>query len=248
MNNLEDFLKVLLKDLSSLPEERMQFTLLCERFSCLEPDEVAKVLDLLYRKGIHDETARRAQSILVSPENLEEILGKERFKRTYLASLDLKLKRVSRLFTNLPPHKSGFYGYDKEEEAKMEFISLGQRRSMAKGFVKDILDRLLSDPDPMVIGNLLNNPRITEREVVKIASKRPNSPVILKLLAEHRKWSRRYNVIKAVVQNPYTPPRISIGLMGFLLTQDLRIIAKDKTLHPQVKSSAEDILDERGLL
>jgi hypothetical protein len=100
------------------------------------------------------------------------------------------------------------HGYDKEEEARMELLTLGERRSRSKSNVKDSIDRLLSDPDPIVITNILNNPRVTEREVLKVASKRPNSPGILKLVATHRVWSKRYAVKKAVASNPYSSPRV----------------------------------------
>lgn len=127
----------------------------------------------------------------------------------------------------------------------MELISLGERRALSKRPVKEVIDRLLSDPDLMVIGNILNNPRTTEKEVLKVASKRPNSPAILKLVAGHRKWSKRYDVMKAIALNPYTPPRVSVALLEGLMTQDLRAIADDKTLHPQVKEAAKDIVKER---
>jgi len=155
------------------------------------------------------------------------------------------LKRVSRFFTDLPPQKKGFSGYDTEEEAKMEMITLGERRAMAKGWVKEKLDRLLSDPDPVVIAHILNNPRITEKEILKIASKRPNSPNIMKLISIHKRWGARYLVRKALVQNPYTPPRISLGLLEFLLFQDLKEVAQNDTLHPQVRLAAKERLDEK---
>ncbi len=224
----------------------MRLGLLARRFSTLDPCEVAAAIDMLYRMGPTNTLAREVQSLFISPENLKEILGGERYRLTYLASLDMGLKKVSRLFTDLPPMKKGFYGYEKEEDLQTENMALGIRRALAKGFVREKLDRLLSDPDPVVISNLLNNPRITEKEVLKIASKRPNSPQILRLVVEHRKWSKRYAVIKAVAQNPYTPPRISVGLLHMLLSQDLKQIASDRTLHMQVKAAAKDILEERA--
>ncbi len=126
----------------------------------------------------------------------------------------------------------------------MESITLGERRSLSKRGVKESIDRLLSDPDPVVIGNILNNPRTTEREAVKIASKRPGSTEILKLLASHAKWSKRYAVRKALALNPYSPPRIVIALLEFLMAQDLRLVATDGSLHEQVRRGAEELLNE----
>ena len=245
VSNLEDILKSILRGLASLPEEKMRLTHLSARLAPLDPAEIAALLDIFFTRAPGGEGTLRLKSILVDPDGLKQALGAEKYGLAYLASLDMGLKRVSRLLTDLPPKKTGIHGYDKEEEAKMEFISLGQRRAMAKGSIKDTLDRLLSDPDTMVIGYLLDNPRITEREVLKVASKRPNSPKILKLLATHRKWSKRYPVVKAVVNNPYTAPRLAVGLLDFMLTTDLKEIFTDKTLHPQLRMGAGELVSDR---
>jgi hypothetical protein len=245
MVKLKHFARKLLKDIRALPEDGMKLKVVGARLKKLTPEDIARVMDILYRSGPDIPGARMFQSLLVDPDELRGIIGKKKFRLTYRAALELGLEKVSRLFTDLPPHREGPFGYDKEEEARMVFLTLGERRAMAKGSVKDILDRLLSDPDTVVIGNLLNNPRITETEVLKIASKRPNSPAILKHLSTHRKWSKRYSVIKAVVRNPYTPTRISMALMEFLLTQDLEKVSTDKTLHTQVIMGAKELLGER---
>jgi hypothetical protein len=245
MDRIKPFAKKLLKDLSSLPEDKMKLKVLGNRVKELEPADIARFIAFVYTPASDVTEARKIQALLVNPEEIRGIIGEEKYRLTYHAAIEMGLEKVCRLFTDLPPHKSGPFGYDKEEEAKMEFISLGHRRALAKGNVKDTLDRLLSDPDTMVIKNLLNNPRITETDVLKIASKRPNSPEILKILSTHRKWSKRYKVIKAIVLNPYAPPRISMGLLEFLLTQELESVAADKTIHPQVRLGARDLLEER---
>lgn len=245
MNELEAYLAKLLSDMRALPESNMCFALLGRRLKGLTSDEAAIFFETLYKRAPSDGTARRLCSMLVNHEALRASLGETAWKRIYMASIELGLTRVSRLFTDLPAHKKAVSGYAFEEEAPMEFITLGQRRAMAKSGDKDTLDRLLSDPDPLVINNVLNNPRITEKEVLKIASKRPNSARILKLLAGHGRWGKRHGVIKAIAMNPYTPPRISIGLLELLLMQDMRGIATDSALHPQVRASARELLEER---
>lgn len=246
MEGLEAILDGILRDIATLPERAMQMSLLRQRLGALEPEDIARILSTVYTKNPALPTVKRLKGILVDPAGLREVLGAKKCKLIYLAALEMGFKKVGRLFTDLPPYREGVSGYDKEEEAKMELLSLGLRRTLSKSNVKDTLDRLLSDPDPLVISNILNNQRITEREVLKIASKRPNSPQILRLLATHRKWSKNYPVVRAVVLNPYTPPRISMGLLELMLSQDLRLIADDKTLHPQVRLSAKEILEERG--
>ena len=246
MEKIETLLDRLLREVVTLPERRMQLRLFGARLKGLEPAEIVRLLDLLYRRGRDNPGAVRLKSMLVDTEAFKEMVGAERYRLVRLAAMESGCDKIARLLVDTPPHRSGTRGYDKEEEAKMEFISLGRRRALARTNAKDTIDRLLSDPDPVVISNLLDNPRITETEVVKIASKRPNSPKIIRLVATHRRWSRRYRVMKAIIMNPYTPPGISIGLMEFLLVQDLRLVAADRTLHPRVRMGAGALLKEKG--
>lgn len=244
MENLRESVIKFLNDLVALPEEKMRIELLGRRLKGLPPPEAAQFLHILYSMP-DDDSVRKAKSVMVDPEDLRSAIGSDHYRRIYLASIDAGFRKVSRFFTDLPPHKHGPYGYDREEEAKMEFMTLGERRALSKGLLKDKLNRLLSDPDPIVVRNLLNNPKITEKEVLKIASKRPNSAHILKIIAMHRVWSKRYEVIKSLTLNPYSLPRVSIALLEALLTQDLKAISEDKTLHPQVRQSAKELVEER---
>lgn len=245
MKDLQGFVLKFLNDISALPEDPMRVELLGRRLKGLGPAGAAAFLHALYSMP-DDNAVRKAKSLMVDPDGVRSAVGGELYKRIYLASVEGGFRKVSRFFTDLPPFKEGPYGYDKEEDAKMESMTLGERRALSKGLIRDKLARLLSDPDPTVIRNLLDNPKITERDVLKIASKRPNSARILKTIALHRVWSRRYDVVKALVMNPYALPRVAIALLEALLTQDLKAVAGDRSLHPQVIKSAEELIEERG--
>lgn len=246
MPDIEALAAKLLKDISALPEERMRLALLCKTLSALDPENSARLLDTVYNRDIEDKSASIVRSLMVDDDAVHSQIGDAAYNSIYLAALRGGFIRISRLFTEFEPHKKGVSGYDEEEFIKMEHLTLGERRSLSKSQLKKNIDMLLSDPDPVVIGNLLNNPRITEREVLKIASKRPNSGRILKLVALHPKWSKRYEVAKAVALNPYTSPRVSIALIEKMLTQDLITISDDGTIHPEVRESAKDLLSDRN--
>jgi hypothetical protein len=246
MPDIEALAAKLLSDISALPEVRMRLALLCKTLSALAPEVSASLLDAIYARDPEDKQAAIVRSLMVDDDAVHSLLGDAAYNSIYLAALRGGFIRISRLFTGFEPHKKGVSGYEEEEFIKMERLTLGERRALSKSQLKENLDLLLSDPDPVVIGNLLNNPRITEREVLKIASKRPNSARILKLLALHAKWSKRYDVAKAVALNPYTLPRVSIALLEKMLSQDLSAISDDGTIHPEVKDAATDLLLNRG--
>ena len=245
MKDLQDFVRKFLNDMAALPEDPMRVELLGRRLKELGAAGASAFLHSLYVMA-DDDAVRKAKSLMVDPEGIRSAVGAGFYRSIYLASVEGGLRKVSRLFTDLPPFKEGPYGYDKEEDAKMESMTLGERRTLSKGLLRDKLQRLLADPDPTVVRNLLDNPRITEKDVLKIASKRPGSARILKTIAVHRVWSRRYDVVKALVSNPYAQPRVTIALLEALLTQDLKAVAGDRSLHPEVTKCAAELAEERG--
>jgi hypothetical protein len=114
-------------------------------------------------------------------------------------------------------------------------LSLGERKSLARNPGRFEMDRLLQDPSPDVVANLLSSPKMTEIDVVRIASKRPAVPEVLREVARSRRWVMRYRVRLALVSNPYLEPSLGVKLAPLLLEQDRRTLAADHTLHPRLR-------------
>ena len=124
-------------------------------------------------------------------------------------------------------------------------LTLGERKFLARQHDRPMLDRLLRDPHPAVIKNLLINPRITETDVVRLAARRPTYRDIQSEIAKSQRWSTRPRIWVALVQNPYTPQTISIPLLSLLNRQDLSEVAHATDLPSVVRASALDLLDRR---
>ena len=124
-------------------------------------------------------------------------------------------------------------------------LPLGVRRQAARGQDRALLDRLLHDRDHRVIALLLDNPRLTERDAVRIAAQRPTTAAVLETVAKNRRWSSRYRIRKTLAFNPYTPEAIATRLLPTLMIQDLRFIASSGVLLPEVQSAAQSILKAR---
>ncbi|MBE9532008.1 MAG: hypothetical protein IME98_04310 [Proteobacteria bacterium] len=230
--------------LISLCEESMRFAYLKKNFTELEPVFIAGVLNLLYTGKPDAQGVSELKALFVDPSSLPLVLGKEKFRATYLSAMEMKLERITPFFTDLAPRKSATKQEVREEDGKDSYDTLGTRRSLSKGSVKETLDKLLLDADPMIIENLLNNPRIVRFQVLKIAAARPARPEILVLLARHAKWGKEYGVRVALTMNPYSPPRLAIALLELLNRKDQKQVAVDETLHGQLRRSAMVILND----
>jgi hypothetical protein len=88
---------------------------------------------------------------------------------------------------------------------------------------------------------LLENPHVTEADVVKIAAARPAVPAALARLAVHPRWSVRHVVKRALVQNPSTPLADAIRIATTLRPAELAELARDPALPEPLRVHAAEL-------
>ncbi len=124
-------------------------------------------------------------------------------------------------------------------------LPLGVRRSLARGVDLRMLEKLLLDPDAIVLDHLLRNPRITEKQVVAVASRRPISEAALQAIQKSPRFGIRPQVRLAIARNPFCPAELGIQLIGSLATADLRTMRRDGTLHASIREHAAEEIARR---
>jgi hypothetical protein len=135
----------------------------------------------------------------------------------------------------------------QESHTENEYLTLplGVRKQAARTQDRFLLDRLLRDRNVDVIRNLLQNPRLTERDILVVAAMRPTRPEILQAIAEHTRWSSRYRVRKALACNPHTPSAIALNLLSTLMVQDLRFLLGSGVLAAELQAEAERLVQRK---
>lgn len=128
----------------------------------------------------------------------------------------------------------------------LDTLSLGHRKTAARGPRAPLLERILKDPDPRVVAEVLRNPRLREAEVLVIASRRPSPAEVFHLLARSEPWISRPSVRAAIAQNPYAPTRLAVAMVVLLPDPLLREIAHEEGLHPGVRDGALSVLRWRS--
>jgi hypothetical protein len=108
-----------------------------------------------------------------------------------------------------------------------------------------LVERIAKDQDHRVIANLLNNPRLKELDVIRIASSRPTTGKVLDVIYRHPKWVARYRVKKALVMNPHAPLAMALRLLTYMRFQDLEEICDRRDLSPTLLLAAKKALDEK---
>jgi hypothetical protein len=113
--------------------------------------------------------------------------------------------------------------------------TLGERKAVARRTDRDLIARVLRDPHPDVIRNLLRNPALTEDDVVRLCARRPVPPEVLREVFGTPRWIARYRVQRALVRNPYAPREIALQLVPHLHAQDARAASQATDLHDEVR-------------
>jgi len=131
-------------------------------------------------------------------------------------------------------------GRDVPDYGRGRPLTLGERKMMARRPPPELLPKILADPHPDVIRNLLMAPRLTEDDVVTLVTRRPNRAEVLQQVAIHPRWCQRPRVRNALVLNPSTPTSVAIAMVALLRRNELRDVILAKALHPAVRAAAQE--------
>lgn len=216
----------------------MRLALWRELFAKADPEQIIEVMVSLY-EGLDRRRVAAEPAYLALVRYLEEDGQSEGVQRFFDAAEAAGMDRLVELRVDAPPQLTANAAELRTVPLMNDRdVTLGERRSWARRTDRDILDRLLFDRDPGVISILLLNPRIIERDVLKIASRRPGDGRILSQVFHHPRWGRRRMVQLALIMNPYTPVEIATSLAVMLDRETARKVAGERNLHPRVRARA----------
>lgn len=120
-------------------------------------------------------------------------------------------------------------------------LTLGERKSVARNRDRELVARVLRDPDPSVIAILLKNPAVTETDMVRLCALRPVNPEVLRTVLREPRWVVRYAVRRALVQNPHLPLDLAIPLAALLRRTDARAFAEAPDLRPALREACAHV-------
>jgi hypothetical protein len=168
-------------------------------------------------------------------------------QQLYEAAMWQQLPAIARLFLIASPPTLGSYQLAKSLAPERPLrptgrpLTLGERKAFARTHDREQIVLLLRDPHPAVVAILLDNPHLTEADVVRIAAARPAVPASLATVAAHPRWSVRHPVKRALVLNPSTPLADAIRIATTLRSQELRELATDPSVPEPLRIHAAQV-------
>jgi hypothetical protein len=124
-------------------------------------------------------------------------------------------------------------------------LTLGERKFLARGRRDQKWLHLLADPHPHVVEIILENPHLTETDVITMASRRPSSPSSLMPIYRNRRFRTRPRVKRALALNPATPAEVVARLVLSLPDKDVSEVANDRTRPAPLRLHARRVVEVR---
>lgn len=109
-------------------------------------------------------------------------------------------------------------------------LPLGQKLTLARRASARVAGALLAEGHAQVAVVALDNPFLTETQVLKALSHMQFPAGVVKTVATHRKWSLSYNVRLALLRHPAAPLAVVLAILPNLTVGDLRVLSSSEAL------------------
>jgi hypothetical protein len=235
--------------LKAIRDPRMRVLALVQALG--EGDPVAWVealASIIARAHLVDDADAMATVECVTHAAAEESLPYATRQQLYETATERNLPAIARLFlaaspqAEIPHHLKKQLGPERALRPTDRPLTLGERKAAARTHRRDRLLLMIRDPHPAVVSILLDNPHVTEQDVMRMAAMRPAVPESLAKIAAHSRWSVRHAVKRALVLNPSTPLADAIRIATTLRAPDLLEIAGDHSLPDALRTHAREVL------
>jgi isochorismate hydrolase len=104
---------------------------------------------------------------------------------------------------------------------------------------------LVKDANRLVHMAAINNPRLQYSDIKKMASNKSMPDGVIRFIAQNRDWTRHYDVIVSLVNNPKTPLDKAMAFMNTLRTNDLRQLQSNRNVSQQLARQAKIMMSKR---
>ncbi len=118
---------------------------------------------------------------------------------------------------------------------KVESLPRGEKITLGRRGPGRVAAGLLMTDDRELARVALDNPFLTEAHLLRVLGLEDLPRVTVELIAQHERWSHRYNLRLALVRNPLTPLPHVLAFIPDLAVNDLRDVCRDRRMPAQVR-------------
>lgn len=189
------------------------------------------------------------EDILRENNHREEVV-----KMLYMsANTPQKVRNIAASALNLPPINEEELKEIKRREAeqrardiqkerlvkKIAKMTVSQKIKLAIKGGSEVRGILIKDSNKLVVANVLDNPRITDSEILNLAKNRSTTEDTIRTIGNNREWMKSYSIQHAIVSHPKTPPAIAMKLLAGIKKKDIKLLEKNKNVSEAVRTLAK---------
>ncbi len=127
---------------------------------------------------------------------------------------------------------------------RLRQLAVGERVSLARLATRGVLPALLREGNASAVAALLENPRFTEDDAVRLVATNPEPAAVLVVL-RHPRWGRLPGVIQAAMRSPAVPLGVALGLAATLSTAQLQRAVADEDVGAKVREGIARLIAQR---
>lgn len=132
--------------------------------------------------------------------------------------------------------------------SRVSHLPVGQKLTLARRGPSRVTGALLAEGHARAVELALNNPFLTESQILKVLAKAEVPERTVAAIARHPKWVCRQNVRLALLRNEHTPAAVVLEFLPHLSLRDLTDISGLEDLAPHLRSHIKDEIGRRGKL
>ncbi|MDT8316909.1 MAG: hypothetical protein RQ824_02820 [bacterium] len=138
-------------------------------------------------------------------------------------------------------------GEEEEEEqgslyAQILKMGVSQKIKLAITGNKEARGLLIKEPNRLICGNVMKNPRITDSEVKLFSASKNVGVDVFKAIVANKDWMKNYQIKLNLVANPRVPLPTAMNLLLHLRGKDLELIAKSREVSKGISNQAKRML------
>ena len=123
---------------------------------------------------------------------------------------------------------------------RVPHLSAGEKLTLARRAPSRVAAALVAEGHPQALKIALENPRLTESQVLKVLAKVGVAERVVVAIAQHAKWCSQYNVRMALMQNSHTPAGAVAAFLPSIPLPGLNEMSALGGLAPHLKKYLEE--------
>jgi hypothetical protein len=124
-------------------------------------------------------------------------------------------------------------------------LKVAEKIKMALTGDKEWRTIMMKESNKLVQAAVMKNPRISDGEVLMVAKTRTSSDDLIRMILLNKDWVKSYEIKKALLIHPKTPPPKAMRFVTYLTMKDLKELAKSRQISSVVANSLRKELQMR---